>query len=482
MMSESLPAAVELGDAGRAGYRLECAEVLNWGTFDTQVWRFTPGAATALLTGDIGSGKSTIVDALTTLLVPSHKAAYNKAAGAEAKERTLRSYVEGHYKSERIEATGRSRAKGLRENRRTYSVILGVFTNHAYDETVTLAQVFQQRESTGQPYRFFVTATKQLSITTDFADFGSDLRDLRKRLRAAGAEIFDEFPKYATSLRRLLGIRSEQALELFHQTVSMKSVGNLNDFVRDHMLEPSDSTERVRDIIAHFDDLTKAHDAVKRAREQLEALEPIAHTAAKYDAALAERDTLERERSAVRLFIVELRSRLLADEIARLEAEGSVLWKEQDAAEAEQQKLKHQRESLIEERAKAGGDRIGELERLARDARIQAETRCHTRTLFDAAVSDAGLGPVAGSEEFAALSALVSAERPRLTAEKRTLDATSAEVIGRERDLQRKCDHITDELTSLEQRTSNLPVEQIEVRAELCAALQADARKHSLCR
>ena len=73
-----------------------------------------------------------------------------------------------------------------------------------------------------------------------------------------------------TSLRRLLGIRSEQALELFHQTVSMKSVGNLNDFVRDHMLEPSDSTERVREIIGHFEDLTKAHDAVKRAREQLE--------------------------------------------------------------------------------------------------------------------------------------------------------------------------------------------------------------------
>ena len=133
--------------------------------------------------------------------------------------------------------------RGLRENKRTYSVVLGVFVNHGYDETVTLAQVFQQRESTGQPYRFFVTATKALSIATDFADFGSDLRDLRKRLRAAGAEIFDEFPKYATSLRRLLGIRSEQALELFHQTVSMKSVGNLNDFVRDHMLEPSDSTE-----------------------------------------------------------------------------------------------------------------------------------------------------------------------------------------------------------------------------------------------
>ncbi len=471
-MGERLFSTFELGGGKRAGYRLQYAEMLNWGTFDSQVWRFTPGAETALLTGDIGSGKSTIVDALTTLLMPSHKAAYNKAAGAEARERTLRSYVEGHYKSERNEATGKSRAKGLRENRRTYSVILGVFTNHGYDETVTLAQVFQQRESTGQPYRFFVTAPKELSIATDFADFGSDLRDLRKRLREAGADIFDEFPKYAISLRRLLGIRSEQALELFHQTVSMKSVGNLNDFVRDHMLEPSDSTERVRDIIAHFDDLTKAHDAVKRAREQLEALEPVVQTAAKYDAGLAERGSMERERSAVRLFIAELRSSLLADEIAKLEAEGLGLWKDQDAAKAKEQKLKDERDSLIEERARAGGDRIGELERLAGEARAQARSRRHARTRFDVAVADAGLESVVGSDDFAALSALASTERSRLTAEKRALDAAMADAIGREKGFQLQCSLISEELTSLEQRTSNLPVEQVEVRAELCAALR----------
>ncbi|MDY6872212.1 MAG: ATP-binding protein [Actinomycetota bacterium] len=470
-MSETLFSTADLGDHQRPGYRLHYAELYNWGTFDGQVWRFAPGTDTALLTGDIGSGKSTIVDALTTLLVPSHRAAYNKAAGADAKERTLRSYVEGHYKSERNEATGKSRPKGLRENKRTYSVILGVFRNHGYDETVTLAQVFQQRESTGQPYRFFLTATKELSIASDFADFGTDLRELRKRLRAAGAEIFDEFPKYATSLRRLLGIRSEQALELFHQTVSMKSVGNLNDFVRDHMLEPSEAGVRVGYIIGHFDDLTKAHDAVKRAREQLEALQPIVDTAAKYDAALAERDSLELERSAVRLFIAELRSGLLTEEIARLEADGAALWQQQDTAESEQRTLNRERDSLIEERAKAGGDRIGELERLADAARTQAETRRSARTLFDAAVCDAGLEPVGDNEAFTALATLMSTERPQLTAEKRGLDTATVEAIGRSRECQRKCNVLTEEIESLEQRTNNLPYEQVAVRAELCAAL-----------
>lgn len=470
-MSETPFGTAELDDSHRVGYRLQYAEVYNWGTFDDHAWRFTPGTDTALLTGDIGSGKSTIVDALTTLLVPSHKAAYNKAAGADAKERTLRSYVEGHYKSERNESTGKSRPKGLRENKRSYSVILGVFRNHGHDETVTLAQVFQQRESTGQPYRFFLTAGKELSIATDFADFGTDLRELRKRLRTAGADIFDEFPKYATSLRRLLGIRSEQALELFHQTVSMKSVGNLNDFVRDHMLEPSDSTDRVRDIIGHFDDLTKAHDAVKRAREQLEALQPIVDTAGKYDAALTERGGLELERSAVRLFIAELRSALFTDEITQLEADGAALLAQLDTAESDQRRLSHERDSLIEERAKAGGDRIGELERLAADARAQAEARRQARTLFDAAVAGSGLEPVTDGDAFTNLAALVATARPRLATEKRDIDTATVDALGRERECQRKCDVLTEEIASLEQRTDNLPHEQVVVRAELCAAL-----------
>jgi uncharacterized protein YPO0396 len=56
------------GDDTRTGFRLERLEVLNWGTFDQRVWALTPGGRNCLLTGDIGSGKSTLVDAVTTLL------------------------------------------------------------------------------------------------------------------------------------------------------------------------------------------------------------------------------------------------------------------------------------------------------------------------------------------------------------------------------------------------------------------------------
>ncbi len=179
-----------------AGFRLHRLEVFNWGTFDGRVWVLNPSGKNALLTGDIGSGKSTLVDAVTTLLVPAHRIAYNKAAGADNKERTLRSYVLGHYKSERNEASGTAKPVALRDHN-NYSVILGVFHNAGYDQTVTLAQVFWMTERQGQPARFFVRAERALSIATDFAHFGSEIAALRKKLRGLGTEVSDSFPPYA---------------------------------------------------------------------------------------------------------------------------------------------------------------------------------------------------------------------------------------------------------------------------------------------
>src|SRR5215471_19831863 len=123
---------------------------------------------------------------------------------------------------------------------------------------------------------------------------------LRKRLRVTGGvRIHDGFPEYGRDFRRRLGIESEQAMELFHQTVSMKSVGNLTDFVRGHMLEPFNAAKATADIVAHFEDLTKAHEAVQRAHAQLEALAPLLKDCDAYDAVETDIKTLNAQRQAL---------------------------------------------------------------------------------------------------------------------------------------------------------------------------------------
>ncbi|VAW40728.1 FIG007317: Chromosome segregation protein SMC-like, partial [hydrothermal vent metagenome] len=251
-----------------AGFRLQRLEIYNWGTFHNRVWVMNLNGENALLTGDIGSGKSTLVDAVTTLLVPPQRIAYNKAAGADSRERSLRSYVMGYYKTERSDSGHASKPVALRDHN-SYSVILSVFGNSGYGQILTLAQVFWSKDLSGQPNRFYLIARQDMTITEHFADFGSDINLLRKRLRAVPkTDIYDSFPPYAADFRRRFGIDNDQALDLFHQTVSMKSVGNLTAFVRTHMLEAADTRPRINALLNHFDDLTRAHEAVVKAKRQ----------------------------------------------------------------------------------------------------------------------------------------------------------------------------------------------------------------------
>lgn len=473
-MSATSFSGVHLGGGPLAGYRLRILEVYNWGTFDQRVWRIVPNGDTALLTGDIGSGKSTLVDAITTLLLPANRISYNKAAGAEAKERTLRSYVEGHFKSERNEVTGSSKPIGLRDQR-TYSVILGVFVNEGFNEEVTLAQVFHQKDPTGQPDRFYVTAAKPLSIDPDFAEFGSDLAQLRKRLRASGAEVSNVYPEYAQQFRRMLGIQSEQALKLFLQTVSMKSVGNLNEFVRTHMLEPVDVSGRVGEIVSHFEDLSKAHEAVTRAREQLAALEPLVAAASAYDDALTQRTRFEHQRDAVRFYMAELRSTLLSEEISAYETERAQAGTELEDLDERETSLNGQRDALISERAGAGGDRIGELERLESEAHADIEQRRRKRGRYTELLDFAGLAPVADADGFAGAVEAARTQATSLADCRRSLDEQHADQLVKRNQLTDDISETMQDLDSLRGRRSNLPRNLLEVRSTMCHELRLDA-------
>ncbi|MEH6821621.1 MAG: SbcC/MukB-like Walker B domain-containing protein [Dietzia psychralcaliphila] len=472
-MSDGLFSSVELDAGGRPGFRLARLEVYNWGTFDSRVWQLEPGGETLLLTGDIGSGKSTLVDAVSTLMLPSHRIDYNKAAGAARKERTLRSYVEGHHKTERNEATGSVRPVALRD-RRSYSVILGVFVNEGYSDEVTLAQVFQQLDATGQPWRRFITADRALSIEADFTDFGSDLGALLKRLRAGGATVEKDFPTYGRAMRRLLGIRSEQAMELFHQTISMKAVGDLNEFVRTHMLEPADASGRIEGIIRHFEDLTRAYDAVQRARAQLETLEPLVESINKFDAALDRRGRLHEERVAIRPYFAELRIELRRTEIDRIRADVDAATAQLEQIRAEAADLRVERDQLVTARAEAGGNRIGELEREARQAGEQADDRLRRRERFDDAVAGAGLDPVSDAAGFSDLAAHVARRRSELEDEVTQLKSQYDALVLDRGEQKKQLREVQEELDSLVGRRSNLPTDQLQLRADLCAQLGLD--------
>ncbi|MBI2392009.1 MAG: ATP-dependent exonuclease SbcCD, C subunit-like protein [Deltaproteobacteria bacterium] len=453
----------------RAGFRLERLEVLNWGTFDQKVWSIDPAGENLLLTGDIGSGKSTLVDAITTLLVPPHRIAYNKAAGAESRERTLRSYVLGHYKAERNEVGAKPVA--LRDAK-SYSVLLARFVHEGLGHVVTLAQVFWTKDPDAQPARMYVVADRALSIKEHFAGFGDDIAELRKRLRRLKVEeVVDSFPPYAAAFRRRFGIENDQALDLFHQTVSLKSVGNLTEFVRQHMLQPYPVQERIDALIRHFDDLNRAHEAVLRAKRQVERLVPIVTRCDEHAAKSAEVELLRRTRQALRPWFDRRKAELLGQRIAASEAELARKEQRRDAARRRQEGENVRRDELVRAIAENGGDRIAGIDRDLSHGQALLDDRKRNAGRHAALCRALELPEVSDADGFFRNRQLLGELRASAREREAALDNAHTEIGVRMRALRDEHASVERELASLRRRRSNIPSHVLSIREQLCGAL-----------
>ncbi len=462
-----------VSDDALTGYRLQKLEVLNWGTFDQQVWALNPAGNNALLTGDIGSGKSTLVDAVTTLLVPAQKVAYNKAAGAEQRERSLRSYVLGYYKSERNDIGGKSKPVALRDQN-SYSVILGVFHNQGYDKTVTLAQVFWMKDMQGQPERFYVGAEKPLSIKQDFAQFGSEINALRKRLRKDNCEVIDRFPQYGAWFRRRFGIENDQAMDLFHQTVSMKSVGNLTEFVRGHMLEPFDVAPRIQALITHFDDLNSAHEAVMKARRQIERLTPLIADCDQHQQLTSSVSDLRLNRDALSVYFAEKKLHLLTERLQKLDQELSRQNNKVEKLNAESEQQRHQQQQLKQQIAENGGDRIETLKLDISRQQQERQRRSEKAARYKDLLTPLGLDAAETQGAFIEQQRLLHQKQTGLQQQQdeQTNKLREAEYEFRQKQEEHK--QLSQTISELKSRQSNIDQVQIKMRSLVCQSLSMD--------
>jgi uncharacterized protein YPO0396 len=458
----------------RAGFRLDRLEVYNWGTFHHRVWGLDLRGENALLTGDIGSGKSTLVDAITTLLVPPQKLDYNKAAGAEKRERTLRSYVLGYYKSERADGSLAPKPVALRDHN-VYSVILGRFFNEGYGKQVTLAQVFWFAHTDGQPNRFFAVADVPLSIAEHFAGFGSDVSDLKKRLRKMpGVETSDSFPPYGAAFRRRFGIETEQALELFHQTVSMKSVGNLTDFVREHMLEAFPVEPRIQALLGHFDDLHRAHEAVLKAKAQIERLTPLVEDCDRHAEVSGRINHLRACREALRPWFASVKGSLLEEAIAGLESDVQRLAGVLERFAQTRAGHMSERDDIKRAIAENGGDRIERIKADITQKTNEKTDRQKRAEQYDHLSSAVGMPAVRDAETFASNQRAIESEREATAARQAETQNELNEISFDFRRLKKEHGELSIEIESLRKRRSNIPARMLALRQSLCESLGMD--------
>ena len=262
-----------------AGFKLDYMEVWNWGTFNDKVYRMSPHGNNSLLTGANASGKSTLIDALLTLLVPQQrKRFYNQSSGTEKKgNRTDITYFFGNYGQQQEGESGATSLKLRDKNAR--SVLLATF-NNSDGRVVTL---FQIRYYSGEELRtVYGMAHKPLTISQNFAAFDSNgvwRKRMEKELNSESSKRIIEFfngPKaYEEKMLLEFGMRSDKALTLFNQIVGVKVLNDLDSFIRDNMLEERDAEEKYKELRENFQNLMDAKTSIEKTKEQIRQLEPI---------------------------------------------------------------------------------------------------------------------------------------------------------------------------------------------------------------
>ena len=455
-------------DDRSAGFRLEHFELYNWGTYDKKIVRLSLDKYNALLTGDIGSGKSTVVDALTTLLVPPNKIIFNKAAGANTKERTIKSYVMGEYKSTQDENFGHSKAVALRDDS-SFTVILGRFENIGYDESLTLAQFFYI--SANQVQKFFIISKGELSIKKDFFHF-SDIRALKKRLRALPhTDVFETFKDYSKIFRREMGIKNEQALNLFYQTVSLKSIGNLTQFIRTHMLEDSKVDEKIDELCQNFAELNHTHDLVLQAKRQIELLKPISKEYLRYQDTLSSQTNHLDMRNSLNCYFSYFETDLLKIKIEELKIELTKSASNKQKYSNEVEKLYEDIGNIKLELQKNGASRINQIEDEIKQLSAFVSTTKEQNELYNNIIKSLGFGAVSNEHRFLITQNELKESYTKIEDEKSkyqnqiTMDTVSLDKYTSEIKL------IDDEIVYLKNHRTNIPHKISRLRDDMVQKL-----------
>ncbi|MEG4986578.1 SbcC/MukB-like Walker B domain-containing protein [Microcoleus sp. BR0-C5] len=455
-------------DNSKAGYRLHRLEVLNWGTFKQGT--IAPYGKTSFLTGANGSGKSTLVDGLLTLLVPNGKRNYNLASGSGKRERDEKTYVLGAYSTIKTEDDYKSKPQYLR-TKDDYSVLLAYFYNEGYKQNVTLAQVLYVKEGVE---KLFVVAAGELSIAEHFNDFKS-LPELKKKLASfqkVKIEQFHTFADYSKRFRKIFGVESEKAFDLFNQTVSIKEIGKLNDFVRGHMLEKTNVENTIQELIEYYENLTSSHEAMQKAKKQLEVLKPLIADSESYENVKETLDELNKVWPIVPAYFAQRKIGLLQKAIADKQQEHTQIRHNLSEICRVIEGLRQQEKDLtVAIETDETGRRIKELEQQIKSLDRQIANHRQAAQKYDRIAEGIGFPTYSDLDTFNSSIIQARETQKSVDVELEELKTQRDDKKNNEKQVKDSCTELNQELLSLRQRKNQIPAENLGIREKILTAL-----------
>ncbi|MDX1880597.1 SbcC/MukB-like Walker B domain-containing protein [Mycolicibacterium sp. 141076] len=458
-------------------FHLSRLQIINWGVFDG--YHSIPfSAGGSLVAGASGSGKSSLLDAISLGFLPFNRRNFNAsgdntAAGSSAGRRTVDKYVRGAW-GQRSEA-GTSQVMYLRGEGTTWSAVAVTYTSNTGRTITGLVLKWLTGESRSDSSSRFVIGDGDL-----------DIEDVCNRWAAgrfdAGVFKGDGWrfttkveSQYLAQLYASIGIRaSDAAQQLLGKAKSLKSVGGLEQFVREFMLDEPDSLARLPEALKQIDPLVEARELLAVAQRKRKILGDIEAIQVRYASESTDLGIIDLvDLPMVRAYTDHVRLRHCPAEIETLDAtidqlenENADLTRQLNLAKAEGDSLNAQ--------INGASANVGPLQAQVNAAEAQADDVARRRAAYEEMVAALGVDVPDTADEFWNLREELTRQATEMLGKLEWGRDASTDAEYAQKSARILRDNAAKELKRVEHVGSALPESAVTMRDHICAGVGID--------
>ncbi|MFL1598522.1 AAA family ATPase [Gordonia amicalis] len=459
-------------------YHLSRLQLINWGVFDG--YHSIPFSSNgSLITGSSGSGKSSLLDAISLAFLPDHRRNFNAsgdatAAGSSSGKRTVGKYVRGAWGERRDGTNAHREIMYLRGTGPAWAAIAVTYTSTSGTAITGLVLKWLaagKMTDAHSSYFIYDGDADVVEACNEWAAANYNSAKFRDRgWRGGPGE-----GKYLSTLYSLIGIRgSDAAQQLLGKAKSLKSVGGLAQFVREFMLDAPTSIVGIADALEQIDPLVEARellDVARRKRTILGNIEEVHERYATESATFSVLDTIDS--TTIRSYVNNLRIRNAQPEVADLDDQITRLDSDLAALTTQHDQLRQDHSLLLARIATSTGDLAPLREQLGGAQKLSTEVTAR-RNSYEDKVSAFGFSPPTNAEGFWSLREELIEEATKIDGQLEAGRAHYAEALAREVAARSRRDTAMEELGRVEQAGSALPRTEHEMRRVIAHALQID--------
>ena len=286
-------------------WRIQTLQMLNWGGFHGP-HAISFDETSTLIAGDSGTGKSTLQDAWTAVMMP-HTVAFNGASNDSARgrarsvddgQRTLVSYLRG--KVDETSDEGEAVDKVLRgKNAPTWGAGAATFVDETGRQFTALRAWFVPPSAVndGDVTKAFATCEGTLDLRQ--LKPAADAKLAKKAIEAAvpALRVHGTYTAFATVLADRLGIGArgnpDKALELLARIQAGRPVNSVDELFKTLVLDEPRTFEAADVALREFDEILNIYDDMRVAENKIKVLAPIRDIHAKLTVAQGTVDRLD---------------------------------------------------------------------------------------------------------------------------------------------------------------------------------------------